>query len=1031
MTALTRLSLRFRTVTLLLVGLLLAAGAWSVGQLNRELFPSLEVPFLVVSAVQPGAGPNAVAESLAAPIEEAIEGTDGLNHVASTSLESVALVTAEYEFGTDMAAREREVRDALAATDLPQGVATPRVERISPDSFPIWSVAVSGDDELALERFVTGELAPALEGQEGVGDVVVNGGATEVVTVVVDPVRLVDAGLSTADVATALAAAELSVPVGGVSADGSQLPVRVATSVDAVEEVAALPLVSRVPGAAPVTLGDVATVALTEGGAGQTISRLDGRPAIVVEVIRAQGANTVLTVDALTEAFAEVDVPEGIAVDEVVNQAPEIEDAVGELARDAVLGVVLAVLMILLFLRSVRATLVTGVSIPLSLLVAFVLMNVQGITLNILTLGALSVAAARVIDDAIVVTENIHRLLDEGLPRDEAVIVGTSQMVPAITASTLTTVAVFVPLAFVGGLVGEVFVGFALTVTFALLASLLVAVTVIPVLAQTFLKPHHGHGGKPESGARLRAVYRRPLVWALRHRGATVGIAVVLLFASLATVPFIPVTLFPASETDALNVDVVAAPGTSLATTSEQVAVIEAGLAELDGIERFATVVGTGANAFAAFSGAGGGGANSANIVVDLEEGADVPGLLADVEGLIAGARLGGTVTEQGGDTGIDSSSVSVQVTGRDFAAVAAGAEEVRAALAELDGLEEVTSNVAAERPELVVEVDPAAAAARGLDATIVAAAVRAALTPTPATTVELDGEDVQVVIATDPAAVAGPDALAAVPLAPGVVLGDVATVEQTASPTAVTRYDGDRSAEVRGTINDPNVGAVTVAVTAALDDLDLPDGVAATQGGVAELQQESFASLGVAMVRRGRAGLPLHGGDVRQPAHAVRDPAEPPAGRDRGVPGAAGDRPRAGPAGHDRAADADRHRGDERDRDAGVRRAPAPRGRAGRPSTPWSRARQTRLRPILMTASVTVLALVPLALGLSDGAILSASLATVVIGGLVSSTLLTLLVIPAVYSLFDGLKRRVARQPASPVEPPEPDDATVQPVHV
>ena len=329
-----------------------------------------------------------------------------------------------------------------------------------------------------------------------------------------------------------------------------------------------------------------------------------------------------------------------------------------------------------------------------------------------------------------------------------------------------------------------------------------------------------------------------------------------------------------------------------------------------------------------------------------------------------------------------------------------------------------------------MVDVDPAAAAARGLDATIVAAAVRAALTPTPATTVELDGEDVQVVIATDPAAVAGPEALAAVPLAPGVVLGDVATVEQTASPTAVTRYDGDRSAEVRGTINDPNVGAVTVAVTAALDDLDLPAGVAATQGGVAELQQESFASLGVAMVVAVALVylcMVATFGSLLTPfvillslplAAIGAFPALLATGRELGLPAMLGLLMLIGIVVTNAIVMlefVERLR-----REDGLATFDA-----------LVKGAQTRLRPILMTASVTVLALVPLALGLSDGAILSASLATVVIGGLVSSTLLTLLVIPAVYSLFDGLKRRVARQPASPVEPPEPDDALVQPVHV
>jgi len=1023
-TALARLSLRFRTVTLLLVGLLLAGGAWSATRLNQELFPSLEVPYLVVSGVEPGAGPNAVAANLTAPIEEAIGGTDDLRHVASTSVEGVAVVTAEYDFGTDMDARQSQVRELLAAAQLPEGVALPEVQRISPDSFPIYSVAVSGADDVALDDFVTETLAPVLARQPGVGELTVAGGATEVVTIAVDPVRLAAAGLSRTDVTAALRSAELSVPVGGIAADGTQFPVRVATSLRDLDQLEALPVVPQGPGAEPVALGEVATVARGEGGAGQTVSRLDGRPAITVEVLKAQGANTVSTVNAVEDALAGVARPAGIEVEEVVNQAPEITKSVSDLATDALLGVVLAVAAILVFLRSVRGTLVTGVSIPLSLLVAFIIMNINGITLNILTLGALSVAAARVIDDAIVVFENIHRLLDEGYERSEAVITGTSQMVPAITASTLTTVAVFLPLAFVGGLVGEVFVGFALTVTFALLASLVVAVTVIPVLAETFLKPTHRPGEVSSDAGdvqetRMKAAYRRPLVWALTHRAATVGVAVVLLVASLATTVAIPVTLFPASPTETLSVSLAAPPGTSLAETADRVADLEAGLVDLAGVERVATVVGTTDNPLAALVGGGSGGSSSATVTVDLADDADIDTLTAGIEARIDDTDLRGAVTEQGGDAGPSSTNVSVQVTGADFDQVAAATDTVRDAIAGVDGVEEVTSNVAGERPELVVAVDAAAAAHAGLDATTVATAVRAALTPTPVTAITLNGETSQVIVVTDPAAVADAAALTALPLGPGTVLGDVATVEQAASPTAITRYDLDRSAEVTGVITDDNLGAVNADIAAVLDDLDLPPGVGASQGGAAELQDDSFASLLTAMVIAVALVylcMVATFGSLLTPfvillslplAAIGAFPALLITGRELGLPAMLGLLMLIGIV----------------VTNAIVMLEFVERLRRERALSSFDalvEGAQTRLRPILMTAIVTVLALVPLALGLSDGAVLSASLATVVIGGLLSSTLLTLLVIPAVYSLFDGLKDRVTR--ARDARPPRDD---------
>ena len=1034
MTALARLSLRYRTVTLLIVALLIGAGLFSVAQLNQELFPSLEIPNLVVTATLPGAGPNEVAEDLATPVEGAFLSSSNLEHVQSTSLEGAAIVSASYEFGTNMSAVETEIRDKVAGLNLPVGADT-QIQRISLDSFPVYSVAVSGPEPTALEGFVTGSLVPAIERVGSVADVKVAGGSNEVISVTIDPDAMSAAGVTTTGVVAALNSAEVSTPVGSVSANGFLLPARVLSEVEGITGIEALLITPTVPGSPPVPLSQVAQVSLVENGSGSTISRLDGQPAMSVEVIRAQGENTVDTVEAVTEVIDAVPVPDGIAITEVINQAPQIKTSVNEMARDALIGGLLAVLMILVFLRSIRGTLVTAVSIPLSLLVAFILMNTQGITLNILTLGALSVATGRVIDDAIVVLENIHRLLDEGYERGEAVLTGTSQMVPAITASTVTTVAVFLPLAFIGGLVGEIFVGFALTVTFALLASLLVAVTVVPVLAITFLKRSHAEettdGEVEELGANdtsLRRVYRRPLAWALEHRWTAVGIAVFLFLASAASLATVPVTLFPEEEPTSLSVSLTGAPGTSLDAMSDQVAVVEGGILEIDGVERVATVVGSSSdNPIAALVGGGGGGSNSASIAVGLIEDADFDAVESDIEALIPAAGLGGSVAAVGEQAAFGGTSLTVNVTGSEFDAVAAGAAAVQDALSNVDGIADISSNILGERPEIVIQVDNAAAGQAGLNAATLAASVRSFLTPIPATTVTVDDNRVSVVVSTDPTAIADPQTLATLPIAPGLALGDVSVITQGSSPIAVTHFDADRSAEVSATITDPNLGAVNLEVQSLLDDLDMPEGVEAGLGGAAEQQQESFSGILTAMViavalvylcmvatfgslvtpfvilltlplaaigaffalaltnrqldLTAMLGLLMLIGIVVTNAIVMLEFVE-------------------------------RLKREEGLSTLGALKLGA----------------ETRLRPILMTALVTILALSPLALGLSSGALLSASLATVVIGGLVSSTFLTLFVIPSVYSLFDNLKHRFGAgrddQPGS--REGEPSQATV-----
>jgi len=1030
MTALTRLALRFRTVTLLMVALLLLGGVYSVAKLNQELFPSIDIPYIIVSAIEPGAGPNAVAADLATPISGAIASTQGLRHVQSTSLEGMAIVSAQYDFGTNMDKTETAVRQALASVPLPPGVAEPRVQRISPNSFPIYSIAVSGQDQAQLQAYVNGTLQPAISAASGVENVTTTGGSVEVVSVVLDPAKMAAAGVSAGDVTAALQTANVSVPVGGVAVDGTQLPVRVASGVTDLPQVRAIPVpsIAAVPGTPAPTLGDLGTVALTEGGTGSTISRVDGKPAIILDVVKSQEANTVQTVSAIDEAVAKAGTPEGVTLSTIVNQAPEIKGAVSDLARDALLGAVLAILVILLFLRSFRGTLVTGVSIPMSLLVAFILMRMDHITLNILTLGALSVAAGRVIDDAIVVLENIHRLLDEGMKRTDAVLKGTSQVVRPITASTITTVSVFLPLAMVGGLVGQVFVGFALTVTFALTASLFVAVTVVPVLAQTFLKesPKHGRDAGQEEERHLRRLYRRPLIFVLSHRGATVISAVVLLFLSLACLAKIPTTLFPSGEVTALSLSLTAAPGTSLQAMSEKVGAVESGIGKLAGVSRYSTVVGTSMDPLAALGGGGGGmsGSNSAAITVDLADGANADTLSTQMEALAAKAEMMGAASPVGGNSGPDSTSLSVQVTGNDFETVTAATAEVAKAVQTVSGVKDVTSNVATERPELVVNVRPADASALGLNTASVAALVRAALTPTPATTVVIKSVPHQVVVAVDPAAVQGPDALAALPLGPGIVLGDVASIDQGSSPTAVTTYDGQRSAEVSGVITSDNVGMVNQDVKVAIDELTLPPGVKTSLGGAAELMSDSFSSLGVAMlIAIALVYLVMVStfGSLLTPfvillslplAMIGAFPALLITGRELGLPAMLGLLMLIGIVVTNAIVMLEFVERLRREDGMSVHDA-------------LVQGASTRLRPILMTATVTILALTPLALGFSQGALLSASLATVVIGGLFSSTALTLFVIPAVYSLFDGLKRWATRRKgAGAMAPPTPTPA-------
>jgi HAE1 family hydrophobic/amphiphilic exporter-1 len=1036
---LTRLAISHRTVALLAVVLVLGASIAGAFRLRQELFPPIQPPFVIVVATQQGSGPISVAEDLSEPIEGAVRTTSDLEQVSSTSLEGVSIVFAEYTFGTDVDERIREVRDAIADADLPADVETPDVSSITPDAFPIYTVALTGGEAGQAADVARDDLAPELERLDGVAEVTIGGGGAEIVEITLDPAQLADNGLTAGDVVAAVNGADLSAPVGAITDDDTTQPVRVAGAQIDVEELenvrvppasgaaaggqaaqGAAPAAEEAAAAAdpeaaaavvqeppqPPRIGQLGEVTTTREAA-ETISRLDGEPSVSLEIRKEQDANTVDTVESIEQAIADAELPSAIDTAVIVNQAPEITQGVSDVTRDAVVGAALALFVIIIFLRSARGSLVAGISIPLSLVAALGLMQLTGVTINILTLGALAIASGRVVDDAIVVLENIYRHLETGMPLREAVRRGASEVIGAVTAATLTAVAVFAPLAFISGLVGEVFIGFALTTTFALLVSLVVAATVVPVLGSMVLRTEDAEKADPENSP-LRRMVRRPLGWALNHRALTVVIAIVALGGSIASLRDVPVNLFPSGDAENIHVDVEAEQGTSLQATADLVAPLEERIEGTDGVDSYTTVVGSANTGIsAAFGGAGGD--SAAAITVDLEEDTDSAELRDTLNNELDDLGLTGSVVEQSViPTGNDA---TVQIIGENFGDVTATTEEVEDELASVEGLTNVTSNLSEARPELTVDVREDDAQDAGLSASAIAQLLGSTLNATTATTVDLSGGARDVQVAVDPETVNSAAELRDLPLPGDLTLGDVADVNEGESPAAITRADLERSAEVTATITDENIGEVTTEINTVLDEVDVPDGVTIQQVGGNEEIGDSFRDLFVTMaIAVGLVYLVLVAtfGSLVTPfvilltlplAAIGAFPALAITGRELGLPSMIGllmligivitnsivllqfvEQRRAG--------------------GLGIREA-------------LIDGAETRIRPILMTALTTMAGLVPLALGLSEGALLSAALATVVIGGLLTSTLLTLVVIPVVYSLLVGARdRSVGPQP-------------------
>lgn len=1025
MDRLARLSLANRAVVALMTVAVAVFGVVSLGSLRQELIPSLQIPTAVVLGVYPGSAPQIVEDQVTVPVETAAKGVDKVEEVTSTSSTGLSVTTVEFTYGTDMDLASQQLASAVnrIQRQLPS-VVEPQVVTGSIDDLPVIQLAVSGgssQDDLAA--FVTDVLQPRLEQVADVRNVAVSGVADQEVLVDLDVPALAAAGLSPAQVTTVLQDNGVVIPAGTVADGDTELSVQIGSPITTVDDLAGLPLAG--PTGAVVTLGDVATVEAGPAPA-TSYSRLDGEPSLGVAVTKTPAGNTVevshAVQDVLDDLAEQLDA-DGVRVAVVFDQAPFIEESIEGLATEGLLGLLFAVVVILLFLASLRSTLVSAISIPLSLLVTFVVMNVTGYTLNILTLGAMTIAIGRVVDDSIVVIENIKRHLSYGEGKREAILTAAREVGGAITASTVSTVAVFLPIALVGGMVGELFRPFALTVAIAMGASLLVALSVVPVLAYWFITAPTGSvADAAEVRARAeekerRGVWQRAyvptLAASLRHPVLTLLVAVAVLGGTLALVPRLETNFIGDSGQDTLTVTQSFEPGTTLAAQDAAAREVEDALLAVDDVATVQTSVGTADAATAAFF--GGGATPQATFAVTLDPDADGVAAQEAVRGAVDGLSEAPStgITVAGGDSGFGSSTVDLVVRATDTDVLTDAAAQVEEAVRDVDGVAEVTNNLASDQRIVQVVVDRDAAAAVGLTETAVSGTVASLMAPTPIGTVDLgDGPvGVEVSVGDAPTTVAEVEALV-VPTAAGPVpLTQVARVQEVEVPTSVTRVDGERSATVSVKPSGQDVGALTAALTTEVDGLDLPPGATVEVGGVAADQADAFADLGLAMLVAIAIVYLVMVATFRslvQPLILLVSVPFAATGAliallvtstPLGVPALIGLLMLIGIVVSNAIVLIDLIN-QYRER--------------GRPlADAVAEGARKRLRPIVMTAAATIFALTPMAVGITGGgSFISQPLALVVIGGLVSSTLLTLVVVPVLYTLFErrGERRRLRR---------------------
>ncbi len=1054
MSRLSQLAISQRSVTLLLAFALFIAGISAWGSLKQELLPDIDFPVITVVAPFPGAGATDVSEQVSKPIEQSIQSIPRLTSLRSTSANSIALIVAQFSFGTDVKETQATIQQNIAALDLPATV-DPQVSALNINSSPVVIASIAATSESGLDavaKIANDEIVPAIASIDGVAAADLTGATEPQVTITLDPQKLTDSGISVQQIYGVLQANNITVPAGQLQADGTRIPVSTVGTLTSVDQISGLivgakqpvtaPSATPAPGqaATPVLLSDVATVEV-DNVATTGYARTNGNPSLTLTVTKTSSANTVQVAQAVEKALndAQAAHPGELTVTVVQNLSNFILESQDGLLREGGLGALFAILTIFLFLFSVRSTLVAAISIPLSVLSALVLMQFAGITLNVLTLGGLAVAVGRVVDDAIVVLENIYRHRAMGEDRLSAVTNGPREVAKAITASTLTTILVFLPIGFVGGLVSQLFLPFAITVTFALAASLICALTVVPVLAYLFIdkvKLNVDKDGEPKNSFWIK-VYTPTITGVLRSRWTRWGVlatAAVLFVASLTLVGRLPTQFINTGSEKVLGMKLAPPAGADTQAVLDVATQAETILIAQPQVEIVQTSVpsGTDTGFTTILSALNGQPANSATMTIRLDESADL-----DDEAVALSDSLQ-PIKDQGYDVsvaqtaGFTSNGLSVVVSGADAASVETATDTVVAAISGRDDLSNLKSDLVKAAPEIQVTVDPNKAALVGSTAAQIAQQVRAVLSPTTVTTVTLDGTgNADVVLRTDPTLITSVDALSQLPVGTvrTVPLDQVAEVKQADVQGSITRIDGQPAAQITAEIVSPDTGKVSTEIKTQVDDLTasgaIPAGVDVTLAGVTQQQNEAFgglfASMGVAillvyvmMVLAFNSlitpfvilfSLPL--------ATIGAFTALFVTGRPIGVSSLIGFLMLIGIVVTNAIVLLDlverlRHEGVPL-RDAIIQ--------GGR----------TRVRPILMTAFATILALIPLAAGLNQGSIIAAELGTVVIGGLFSSTLLTLIVVPVVYymveSTKESIRRRFDRAPAA-ISAPEPEPA-------
>lgn len=1011
---LTNLSLKRPVLATVTILALIALGLFSYLQLAINDWPEVDFPFVAVTIVQPGASPEQMEANVAVKVEEAIGQIAGVKHIYAETRENVAMVWAEFTVETDSQMAAQDVRDKLASirNQLPQNINEPVISRFDPTQAPIMTLAVTGEGPLTeRSQLVENIIKPRLETVSGVGMVEVSGDEQREIHIDMDINKLSAYAISPAEVAAALQQENMDMPAGDLDGQDGVVSVRTAGEIQSLKDFSDLPVAQR--GGIAIKLGDIATIR-DSIKTPQSRAFYQGQPVIGLNIIKQSGVNTAQLADDIRAAINELnqDLPAGVEVNIVRDNSVRVRAAVNSVVITLFEGSILAVLTVFLFLRNWRSTLIGALAIPTSIITTFLMIWFMDFSLNTMSLMALSLSVGLLIDDAIVVIENIVRHMHLGKTPWEAAREATAEIGLAVMATTFTVVAVFLPVGMMTGMVGQFFKQFGLTVIFSVLVSLLVSFTLVPLLGSRYLK----EGEEQYRGVvgMILARFNQGFEWfksqylilldtALANRLKTLAIAGVLFAGSLLVIPFMGSSFVPNSDFGEFSVWLDMDAGLTLDSAVGLASAAEQIIRQHP--EVLSTYVSTSAENARIFVQLTGKSQRDAS----LEEiAAQMRQQLRTQPGFSAGMLFNTAIAE--------TYAWEYRIQGDDMELMAQYAEKAQAILESIPGVVDVTSSYREGNPETKLEVDQERAGDLGISTSYIGDTLYTLLTGKVVSRFKEGGEDIDVRLQLDEEQRRSLSDLSRVYLPTpngNIALSQVTEQVFSTAPRSINRFDRSREIALAGNLQGISMGDFNKAFAQGLEqELKLPPGYRIYAGGDAERMAETFDSLGLALVM----GILFIFFILAAQFESYIDPFSimfslPLAivgailglflmGSDLSLVSMIGIILLMGLVTKNAILLIDFTK---QARSRGVERNQALR-----------EAAVTRLRPIMMTTTAMILGMVPVAMSLGAGAEWRAPMAHAAIGGLITSTLLTLVVVPVIYTLFDDLTNRRKKQPAS-----------------